>query len=622
MSDRLLSHTLYRAAWCAGLLALTAAGAAAARHHPVGLGVCVLIGAFFLLGSWDLAQMRRASAGLRAALDPALPLPDAAANWLASVPAALRSAVQQRLDGVERVALPGGSLAPALTGLLVLLGMLGTFSGLLLTLGGTAQALHAGTDLASLRSALGAPVQGLGLAFSASVAGVAASAMLGLMLALARRERALVQQQLDAALSGRLRRLTRPYEREASERQAAEAAQQAQAALVERIGQMADALAAQLKEQTQCHHREQQAAQARFHAEAQHAYRELAGAVDASLRTCLVESARQAASAWQPIAEATLAAMAREAGALQQQVGERVSAQLEGVGQRVEAGVQALLGGSRAALNEQIVRQAEAAQAAQQELLARLTQQQAGQMTARELAEAARLAAWVDALQQSGRQQQAQQQQLADALVTTTREFVAQSELQSRTLLAEVGALLQAAGEAPRAAVAMVAQLREQLVQSQQQDQAHLGERAELMRTLGAVLAALQQAAGEQRAAIDALLAGAAQQLEQAGQRFAAQSEASTGRLSEAAVQLAAGAAELGSLGEGFTLAVEGFDRATGQWVRQCAALEQQLAEVATRSDEQLGYYVAQARELIELCLGGQKQVLDALQGQPAVAHG
>ena len=113
-----------------------------------------------------------------------------------------------------------------------------------------------------------------------------------------------------------------------------------------------------------------------------------------------------------------------------------------------------------------------------------------------------------------------------------------------------------------------------------------------------------------------------AQQIRARIVNFAAQSEASTGRLSEAAVQLAAGAAELGSLGEGFTLAVEGFDRATGQWVRQCAALEQQLADVATRSDEQLGYYVAQARELIELCLGGQKQVLDALQGQPAVAHG
>jgi hypothetical protein len=39
-----------------------------------------------------------------------------------------------------------------------------------------------------------------------------------------------------------------------------------------------------------------------------------------------------------------------------------------------------------------------------------------------------------------------------------------------------------------------------------------------------------------------------------------------------------------------------------------------------TRSDEQLAYYVAQAREVIDLCLGSQKQVLDALQG--AAAHG
>ena len=45
-------------------------------------------------------------------------------------------------------------------------------------------------------------------------------------------------------------------------------------------------------------------------------------------------------------------------------------------------------------------------------------------------------------------------------------------------------------------------------------------------------------------------------------------------------------------------------------------AIQQSLA----RSDEQLAYYVAQAREVIDLCLGSQKQVLDALQG--AAAHG
>jgi hypothetical protein len=33
-----------------------------------------------------------------------------------------------------------------------------------------------------------------------------------------------------------------------------------------------------------------------------------------------------------------------------------------------------------------------------------------------------------------------------------------------------------------------------------------------------------------------------------------------------------------------------------------------------TRSDEQLAYYVAQAREIIDLSIGSQKDVLDALQ--------
>jgi hypothetical protein len=33
-----------------------------------------------------------------------------------------------------------------------------------------------------------------------------------------------------------------------------------------------------------------------------------------------------------------------------------------------------------------------------------------------------------------------------------------------------------------------------------------------------------------------------------------------------------------------------------------------------TRSDEQLAYYVAQAREIVDLSIGSQKDVLEALQ--------
>jgi hypothetical protein len=159
-------NALYPLALAAGLAGMAGAGLAAARHHPVALAMTLLIAAFFAVGVWELAAFRRASRELGAALDG-----EPTDGWVDTLPAALRAGVRQRLEGL-RVALPGLGLAPALAGLLVLLGMLGTFIGLVITLSSTASALGATADLAALRTALGAPVQGLGLAFSASVAGV------------------------------------------------------------------------------------------------------------------------------------------------------------------------------------------------------------------------------------------------------------------------------------------------------------------------------------------------------------------------------------------------------------------------------------------------------------------
>ena len=135
----------------------------------------------------ELRAFRRATqAGraLAALTQPATPA------WLQTVPVALRTAVEQRAWPKPAYStLPDLALAPALTGVLVLLGMLGTFIGLVLTLrrhGGCRQQ-HRRPQRAA--RCPGAPVRGLGLAFSASVAGVTASATLGLLLALARRRR-------------------------------------------------------------------------------------------------------------------------------------------------------------------------------------------------------------------------------------------------------------------------------------------------------------------------------------------------------------------------------------------------------------------------------------------------
>lgn len=70
-----------------------------------------------------------------------------------------------------------------------MLGMLGTFLGMVITFKGAMFALETSSSLESIRSALAAPIQGLGLSFGTSIAGVAASAILGLLSAMSRRER-------------------------------------------------------------------------------------------------------------------------------------------------------------------------------------------------------------------------------------------------------------------------------------------------------------------------------------------------------------------------------------------------------------------------------------------------
>ncbi|MCV2348285.1 hypothetical protein [Paucibacter sp. Y2R2-4] len=767
-------NALYPIAMAAGLAGIAGAGLAAAKNHPVALAMAVLIAVFFVIGAWELAAFRRDNRALAAATEREVQ-GEVQDDWIAAVPLALRSAVQMRLEG-QRVALPGLALAPALAGLLVLLGMLGTFIGLVITLSTTASALGASADLTALRSALGAPIQGLGLAFSASVAGVAGSAMLGLMVALARRERAACGALLDVALLGRLRPLTAAHQR-ALEQQALHAAEverenAKQAEMLALLQQFTERIAEQLSAQN-----------SRFHSETSQAYAALASSVDATLRGSLVDAAKEAGAAIQPAATAAMAAIAQEAASLHERVGSAVTDQLTALSRRFEesaermahhhgqaaqaqstalqeqrelalqflkdAGAasqraselqaqrsasdsQAMLTAIDAMATRQQAAQAQAdqarwasfqthldalteqqsaaralvAQAAQQfatqtqALLDRVSEGQTRQLSllaeldaqrraealadakamsqeregveqllsmqreealqmlrdseararqgvaeitrlcaeqaqagvtaladaftrlqaSKESNDAQQLAAWRAELASAGAAQLKQQQVLADDLLANTRSLVEQAESYSQKTLAEAGAVLQAAGDAPRAAVEVVSALREQLAQSQAQDRAALLERTELMGTVSTLLASLQQAAGEQRAAIDSLVDRSAIQIEALGQRFTTMAATSGQALADAATNLAASAADVASVGEGFGEAIEQFQGANAQLVQHLTALEERLSVSITRSDEQLGYYVAQAREVIDLCLGSQKQILDALQG--AANHG
>jgi len=61
-------------------------------------------------------------------------------------------------------------------------------------------------------------------------------------------------------------------------------------------------------------------------------------------------------------------------------------------------------------------------------------------------------------------------------------------------------------------------------------------------------------------------------------------------------------------------VAVQLFSESNGKLIDHLQRIEVALDKSMTRSDEQLAYYVAQAREVVDLSMLSQKQILEDLQ--------
>jgi hypothetical protein len=781
-----MNRSLPYLVFIAGLAAVAWVGAGYAGSNALALSVTTLVGAVYVAGALELRRFRAATATLVDAV-AAVPLPPAGSAatppalgpWLERLHPSLRSAVRRRVEG-EPVGLPGPALAPYLAGLLVLLGMLGTFVGMVLTLRGTGGALASATDLAAVRASLVAPVQGLGLAFGTSVAGVATSAALGLIAALLRRERALAGQALDARIAGPLRALSPAHQREESLRLLQRQAE-AMPALVDRL----QSLMAAIEQRAQDANAQLLAGQERLHARTGEAVAGLVASVDRALQASLAESARLAGATIAPAVEAAMAGVARETASLHAALAEAMrereaqsAARFEATAARVAEGWQAALarheqasagaatqlGGALERFSESFERRggalvealagrhaqwqdelarttaalaretaalqagvADAARARLDEVAVRLdgaTQRIAetwhaalerharasddtATRTGTALAEAAaaferhgaalvrtvgeaharlgadaaardeaRTQAWTRSLEamaaalrdewrDAGAQALAQQQRVSEAMAHTAREITTGAEAHASRTIAEIERLVQAASAAPRAAAEVVAELRDKLSDSMARDNALLEERGRILGTLSTLLEAVDEAATRQRGAIDALvgssaalldrvgarfgeqvdaqaaqLAGtlaalvdavdrsAAEQrgavealvgssatlLDRVGERFGQQVDAQAAQLAEVSARVAAGAVEVASLGEAFGAAVDQFGQSNERLVGQLQRIEGALDKSLARSDEQLAYYVAQAREVIDLSILSQKQILEDLQ--------
>ena len=72
--------------------------------------------------------------------------------------------------------------------------------------------------------------------------------------------------------------------------------------------------------------------------------------------------------------------------------------------------------------------------------------------------------------------------------------------------------------------------------------------------------------------------------------------------------------AEMASLGEAFGVAVEQFNKSNEALIDNLSNIENDLEKSSNRSDEQLAYYVTQAREIIDHSMMSQKEIFEEMR--------
>jgi hypothetical protein len=708
-----MNRIFFAAAFAIGLMTVTWVGVGFVGSSWMALVMTAVIAGVYLLGAFELKQFRAATASLTAALaDIAQPLPDIGV-WLGGVHPSLKNSVRLRIEG-ERVGLPGPALTPYLVGLLVMLGMLGTFLGMVVTFKGAVFAREGSTDLHAIRSALAAPIKGLGLAFGTSVAGVAASAMLGLLSTISRRERMDVARQLDALIATVFRPLSLTHQRQETFK-----ALQLQAHALPDVVDKLQAMMEGMERRSQQLNEQLLGSQAQFHREVGAAYTGLADTVGQTLKDSLTASARVAGESLKPVVEAAMTEIAQESNRLHERVSDAAQTQLNGLASAFSATARTVSETWTTALqthartSEHQVQGLDRALATFTDrfeqrastLLSTVSEAASRSQSDQASADRQRLATWTHALesmaatlqsewQSVGAQTLAQQQAVCETLEKTAGEInarasrhasqtlgdmirlLAQSEELTRARIdaeaqwvqqhgdrmdqlasvwrAELGALrdeeatrgnaaaarlgelqaamathlatlgaaleapmsrlMQTASEVPQAAAGMMAQLRQEMSRLTERDNLALEERTAVMDKINALLQTINQASGEQQAAIESLAASAAAVMDQASQQFADTLGAQAGQSAEVTAQVVGSAVELASLGESFNHGVQLFNASNEKLMESLQRMEGTMRQSMARSDEQLAYYVGQAREVIDLSITSQQGIVEDLR--------
>eukprot|EP00163_Fabomonas_tropica_P027061 TRINITY_DN5120_c0_g7_i1.p1 TRINITY_DN5120_c0_g7~~TRINITY_DN5120_c0_g7_i1.p1 ORF type:complete len:693 (+),score=109.18 TRINITY_DN5120_c0_g7_i1:611-2689(+) len=678
-----MSKLFFTLAFAIGLAVVCWIGAGFIGSDQLALAFTGIIGAVFCLGIGELVGFRSTTLKLSDRLDQAPTSEDQLNSWLDGLPEPIQFAVQRRLEG-HGAALPGPQLTPYLTGLLVMLGLLGTFAGMIATLSGAASALDGSTELSAIRSALAAPIAGLSLAFGTSIAGVAASAMLGLASTLSRRDRSQVSRKLDRSLRQKLHHLSADHQRHM-----AFSALESQARALPEMSSAMEAMTARMEQLGKQLEQSLTRNQQEFHSTVGTHYQSLADSVAQSLKEALDSSSQQAAERIEPIVGSAMEKLTADAQHLHQTWSATTETRLEEIIKAfqtttAEAGNrwQQNLDAQHKASAELRQSEREHDQHSQQQMLEQLQQwlttmehsfQSHQEQFHEQLATAGKQLLetsertsnhWQTALSQQQSASKALLDNLEQAISAYQERFrentetlmtrhstgldaltaniteqlaglrdqeAAQSEAAGARLesleatvtrhLGELGTALEApmtrlietASETPKAAAEVITQLQSEIARNSERENELLEERKRLIEELDGLLEAQRNSADGQRQAIDSLIAGASDTLSGISDRFNTLIQEQSQQLSSLGEDISGSSLEVGALSEAFQAAMELFSSSNKQLQESLTGIQTALDSASTRHDEQLAYYVAQAREVIDLSVSSQKDVIDAV---------
>lgn len=193
-------------------------------EDPVATLLVSLVGLGFAVGIFE--QWRRLT-GLTELSSQINGLPRPATEALLAAPPSRLANAFAAVRAGRPLPAPEPGVTPYLLGMLIMMGILGTFLGLVQTMAGARALMHDAPDTESLRAGLALPLSGLGRAFGTSVAGVGSSICLGLAALVVRRQ------------ATRLREITSSY---AATELAAFTPQGRQIALLETLARQGSAL--------------------------------------------------------------------------------------------------------------------------------------------------------------------------------------------------------------------------------------------------------------------------------------------------------------------------------------------------------------------------------------------